>query len=356
MLTFKQRYRPRTEREYTKTDLTVYDSAGNTALRGLKVYGKSEIIEGEIVSAGDSGNITIISNNNTPNLITSIIQGAVSSSGGLLPDNTTRVMTTPIYIEPNTEIFLNSNSVAQVYEVNEWDENDNFLGYYGINSTSGSRIVRERTHKIIVTFRYSNNGNITPEVVPNATITLTPRYTTTATFSTGTPLYGINENTRDVMGWNGSAGEVTKNCGEMDLGTLTWTYDSQYTRFISSGISTVVKKPETDHNIAGIICPIYVTTFALNITTTQIDMAIAISDMGTVSIRNTNFTNAALFKSAMSGVTLIYELATPTTEQLTQTENDSIASLRTFDGPTHFTNNASTDMTINYTIKVPTIS
>ncbi len=109
----------------------------------------------------------------------------------------------------------------------------------------------------------------------------------------------------------------------VDLGTLTWRYDSQYTRFISSDISTAVEKPETDYNIANIICPIYVTTFARNITTTQIDMAIAISDAGTISIRNTNYTAEAAFTTAMSGVMLAYKLADPTQDDTVTVKTDN---------------------------------
>jgi hypothetical protein len=44
---------------------------------------------------------------------------------------------------------------------------------------------------------------------------------------------------------------------------------------------------------------------------------------------------------------IIYELATPTTEPLTQTENESIAGLRTFEPQTHAQNNAGATMTVD---------
>lgn len=359
MFSYKQRYRPRTEREYTKTDLTVYDSAGNTALRGLKVYGKSEAVDGDIVSAGDSGSITITSNSNITNLITSIIQGTVGASGELLPDYTTRVMTTPIYIEPNTKIFLNSNSTAQVYEVNEWDENDNYLGYFGINNVSGNYTLKATTHKIIVTFRYSNNAYITPEIVPNATITLSPIYTTSATFTTGTPMYGIDENTRDVMTWDGVSGEVTKKCAKVRLADLAYGRSTAYDEpiFYSGDLAGLYL---SSPNVIA-LCSKYAyikTTTARFFAKNAPDKSIGFNtDTKTqLYIKDLSYNTPADLIAALSDAELIYELATPTITPLTQTENESIAGLRTFDGTTHFTNNASTDMTVNYTIKVPTIS
>lgn len=103
-------------------------------------------------------------------------------------------------------------------------------------------------------------------------------------------------------------GTVERKYGIVDLGTLTWTY--------VSGIGFYVIKSDMKP-YGGILCTRYATSNALIIQWAP-DKSIwnANNAYGTnnIFIRDSEYTDATTFKSAMSGVILYYELRTPTTE------------------------------------------
>lgn len=167
---------------------------------------------------------------------------------------------------------------------------------------------------------------------------------TMAVFSTGTPLQDIPDtNVRDVMAWDGSAGEVTKNCMGLDLGTLNWTKEENH--FYSEQISDALAPSSNSIPIKG-ITPIYTITSYTLLITEQTNNVIAMSKTNRIYVYDTNYTDPADFKAAMQGVMLVYELATPTTQPLTSTENASLAGLKTFEPTTHAQNNAGAEMAV----------
>ena len=114
-----------------------------------------------------------------------------------------------------------------------------------------------------------------------------------------------------------SDGTVERRYGVVDLGTLSWTYQSSVPRFYSTGINSLVKKP-LDAVIANVKCIAFTTTSVSGRGATiyggEGDKLIAVGNTGTINIKDTSYTDAASFKTAVSGVYLVYELATPTTE------------------------------------------
>ena len=135
----------------------------------------------------------------------------------------------------------------------------------------------------------------------------------TTTINLGGTYYG---GTLDAV-----SGKLTVNKAIVDLGTLTYgRYDTQVTgkyRYLSDGIASTVKVPASLDDKADIICSNYdaVNGYA----PVQNIQGIAIHTNGNVMIYDE--TKATLttdaFKSAMNGVQLAYELATPQTIQLT---------------------------------------
>ena len=96
--------------------------------------------------------------------------------------------------------------------------------------------------------------------------------------------------------------------GEVDLGTLTWGYNSSY-GMNSSGLNSVIKKPSTNNDIANILCPVRNTTSYNSVYNAGTSgNNVGVTSTGTVTV-NTTETNSATFKTAMSGVYLYYELA-----------------------------------------------
>ena len=108
-------------------------------------------------------------------------------------------------------------------------------------------------------------------------------------------------------------GTVTRRYGIVDLGTLTWSYDTNNTRFMTTNLNTLVKAPASASIKANFINTKYPAK-SFSGTNGYTDKESAFAATGNFFIKDSAYTDAAAFKTAMSGVYLIYELATPTTE------------------------------------------
>lgn len=116
-----------------------------------------------------------------------------------------------------------------------------------------------------------------------------------------------------ILTFNGvkSAGSVydeivgnkyVKRVGRVDLGSLTYTYNSNVPVFY------------TDANYkvrAQCICSTYPISKEQSAAANQEDKSVSIYDSGRLYIKDSAYTNATSLKAAMSGVMLYYELATP---------------------------------------------
>ena len=99
----------------------------------------------------------------------------------------------------------------------------------------------------------------------------------------------------------------------VDLGTLAWLYRPEQQRFYAIADSITGKFSESFGIVPNIIVAKY-DTVCFNDITTKIDnmKASAVKTANDfISIRNTAYTDAATFKQAMQGVILYYELANP---------------------------------------------
>lgn len=112
-----------------------------------------------------------------------------------------------------------------------------------------------------------------------------------------------------------AGGSVTRRYGIVDLGTLTWTKDGNNTNLFRADALQGIKK----YGNTNIICSAYITVnTALD---AMPDRSIrGHNSYGYIYARDSTYATAwednapDVFKSAMSGVYLVYELATPTTE------------------------------------------
>ena len=102
-------------------------------------------------------------------------------------------------------------------------------------------------------------------------------------------------------------GTVTRRYGIVDLGTLTWTRNANTSQFYASLPSGV-----SDISGSNVRCSKYIHGNAYS---GNIDKVVCVYGQTIrVWIVDSAYTDAAAFKTAMSGVYLVYELATPTTE------------------------------------------
>lgn len=126
--------------------------------------------------------------------------------------------------------------------------------------------------------------------------------TASATISFGTTVYGGQVDFK--------TGRVTITWAIVDMGSLTWEANPDNFRTIE-----LYKKP----GFKNMICSIYKTVDATEMASS--DKCIRGSEVNNgVIVKDTSYSDAASFKTAMSGVQLCYELATPTELTLTPAE------------------------------------
>lgn len=156
----------------------------------------------------------------------------------------------------------------------------------------------------------SGHTSVSVTVSPTAS----PSDGTTYTTALGRTVYG---GTLDVL-----SGALTVDRAMADLGTLTWgkaSGSASNVRFYSLSLQSVIKKMPDNNTAGNIICSDYENTTANKGYSGKVHPAITEDRDGTISVYNEAYASvtASEFKTAMRGVQLCYELATPQTYQLT---------------------------------------
>ena len=99
---------------------------------------------------------------------------------------------------------------------------------------------------------------------------------------------------------------VITRIGEVDLGSLSW-----------SAVNGVMKATISDSKGNGeCICVPYISTTATVVNAKTEDKVVALDNINRVCVYDSAYTSASDFKTAMSGVYLYYELATPSEESI----------------------------------------
>lgn len=120
-----------------------------------------------------------------------------------------------------------------------------------------------------------------------------------------------------------SDGKVKSRYDELDLGTLNWYYNAATTRFLAD--TMLILPPPSNSDVANLICPKYPTRASSATESADFDKIIAMSKWGTLVIKDTSYgDNVANFKAALSGVPLVYEARTLTTEEADPYQNPQI--------------------------------
>ena len=111
-----------------------------------------------------------------------------------------------------------------------------------------------------------------------------------------------------------SDGTVTRKYGIVDLGNQTWSKNSTY-GYMYTTISGIKRSSGWNSAPDYIRCPLYLSDTANNVTSGTTDKRMSISpNADTFYVYDSAYTDKDTFKTAMSGVYLVYELATSTTE------------------------------------------
>ena len=110
-------------------------------------------------------------------------------------------------------------------------------------------------------------------------------------------------------------GKLTVTHVEVDLGDLEWSYDSTNARF-SAFIST--KKQPASNRTEPLVCSCYYAiTDGRGVSEVPDGSIYSVTSSYRIYIHDSRYTDATAFKTAVTGQTLVYELAEPYTIQLT---------------------------------------
>ena len=223
-----------------------------------------------------------------------------------------------IPVVPNSTYYYYLNSTYGLYTWG-YDANKNYVGRvpsngYAVGNNTVTipsdicyiRIVAQPNygttykHDICINFSGSRNGEYEP--YESHSYALDDSLT----------LRGVPKLVNNKVQFDGdiysSDGTVQRRYGIVDLGTLTWSITGG--RFYTSGISA--KAPPLASVIANVVCAKYSTVAQSD---AEGDKYVYLSyPSGLLYITDSAYSSASDFKTAMSGVYLVYELATPTTE------------------------------------------
>lgn len=233
---------------------------------------------------------------------------------------------TPIL--PNTTYYIGS-SVNATFRVDFYDYNKTNIGYQSItNSTfttpNDAFYLKFRALTTFYGTTYNNDICINLSD-PALNGTYVPYEGRSYAFDPALELRGIPsiDANDELVFDNGDeylpGGSVPRRYGIVDLGTLNYTYYSQYNCFYTN-INSIGGKPMAAYGSQTGVCSKYATNTSkvfANIPDKSIDVGsgFGASTVCSLLIFDSSYTDAATFKTAMSGVMLVYELATPTTEQ-----------------------------------------
>ncbi len=236
-----------------------------------------------------------------------------SADGYLSSRNITKVIPNATYYIKTS--YYGSDNVQILY----FDKDNNCIGYF---NTNGLFTIPSNVCGIKFTVRYES-GSISAY---KNDITVSLYYEGESGYDQYYPYEVLtnNDTGTETLRSAGSVadskapdGTITRRIGVVDLGSLEWI-KNDYNSFISTGLEALIQAPSGSGVKANLTCSKYINDTANNAAYSHTnDKAIAYSSYYKLAVYDSALASgdAAAFKTAMSGVYLFYELATPTTEQ-----------------------------------------
>lgn len=196
--------------------------------------------------------------------------------------------------------------------------NESFsLNDTGNGVTNMSKVTKKAVFGIAILSGVNVNGLVfKPQLEIGTTATDYQPYQgfETTTLQLNQPLRALPNGVKDTI----ENGVVTRRVGILDLGNQSWTKDTNKTMIFYSKAPTNIKKPNNSNEIANVICTNYIATTFTNLVNGNVSGLITSSYYdGQLFLTNSLVSDAVTLKESLNGVILFYELATPTTEQIT---------------------------------------
>ena len=236
-----------------------------------------------------------------------------------------------IPVIPNATYFINTEQTAGGWGA-WYDANKNYIsgitGYVGVDPTHKVKTAPNNAHYMRLTCKWSNNGNVDTLCINLSNPTRNGEYEPYEKHSypldSSLTLRGIPKlDASNNLYYDGdeytSDGKVKRKYGIVDLGTLDWIYYPSETAFYCT-INVMNRKN------GNLLCSKYTKSLQGVSYLNNMEFSYQSGADTTLWFKNTAYTDATAFKSAMSGVMLVYELATPTTETATPYTNPQIVS------------------------------
>ena len=310
---------------------TAYQKAVPTGAKLMSVKsigGHSEVIDGEIVSAGTES--VVEQGKNLLDFNSAKFSMSYRYISDAIPGEKKAVMS---LIDKDTSVDVSGISIGFANDVGELDggvtEYNWILGSSGLNSNNSNvSYVHDKSALCRDVFIYPKTDEALAKLLSRYDIQVELGDTPTAYAPYHSNVYQIPEAIRNLPGYGWSAGTARNyvdyenkryvQCvGSVDLGTLTWMKTSSqsvgdyfYAPVSAIGFKRLGAFGITVHNI---LCSKYITV-ARN-PNAFVDKTIVLDGdsiaVSQIQVKDTAYTDATAFKQAMSGVMLYYELANP---------------------------------------------
>lgn len=303
-----------------------------------------------IHSVGDDGLTVQTTGKNLLDESLFIVGGIKGDTHTITPSATTWMVTKNCFLVKagtytvSSSVLINHKINVQAYTSEELTTNA-FIRKITDNSLLPQTFTLSEDTYIAIDIEVGTS--VTPNDLANSKIQLElgstvtayePYRSTSADYTTGLPLCSIPDTTiHDELN---AEKEVVKQCGAVELDDLTFTYANSLFSATVTGAAA-----------GAALCEKYtykaITSALSELADGEFTMY---SDSGTVKvyINDTNYSDAATFTTAVTGVKLIYPLETPTTTPLTDTEISAFRALRTFDSTTNINITDEPEFTIDY--------
>lgn len=234
-----------------------------------------------------------------------------------------------IKVTPNTSYYFKSTSASGAGRMLFYDSQKGFISYIEARNTlfatpsnaafvafyEGSSYGTTYNHDICINLSDTNkNGTYEPyfgSTLPIEVTSMTGKLNGAGQSVTIFP-NGMNRigDVYDEVYVDNGVLKAVKKLGVVDLGTLTWMLLTDGREYLSTSLQNILVKSGTKVNV---LCSKYTSIIYLNDSSfiNASDKVVSSNQLGNLFIKDSAYSDVATFKTAMSGVMLVYELATP---------------------------------------------
>lgn len=234
-----------------------------------------------------------------------------------------------IPVLPNTSYYYKAPQTTLHARIFQYDANKKFISYNGTSSWLNNTFTTSSdTHYLrfmLVKEYYGNtyNNDICINISSDRNGQYEPYQKRTYALDSTLTLRGIPKLSADnVLYYDGDTyepdGTVTRKYGIVDLGTFDWIKGTNNKFYTTAAVSPAYVAPKsTDLAHANVFCSKYQYKGGAGTSAGELETGLYYdwNNIGRFIIYDSSYADAASFITAMSGVYLVYELATPTTEE-----------------------------------------